>query len=241
MTNLLRPGHRESFPSAEPALRATDALTLPARALPSGQGEARATTEGIAEQATLGRRLRDLRKSRGKTLDVLANEVGFTKGYLSKLETGRSMPPIATLSRVARALGSDLATLLAGTDGGEAGVRGAVSVVRAHERHQVVRGGTSFGYDYQALAHNASGKLMEPFIFTFPPQILKEVFFEHEGEEMIFVLSGTVEFEVGGVTHELTPGDCVYFDASLRHRGRGKFGEAKALVVICDSGAAHRT
>lgn len=241
MTNLLRPGHREGSPSAEPALRATDALALPARSLPSGQGEARAPTEGIAEQAILGRRLRDLRKSRGKTLDTLATEIGFTKGYLSKLETGRSVPPIATLSRVARALGSDLATLLAGTDGGEAGVRGAVSVVRAHERHQVVRGGTSFGYDYQALAHNASDKLMEPFIFTFPPQILKEVFFEHEGEEMIFVLSGTVEFEVGGVTHELTPGDCVYFDASLRHRGRGKFGEAKALVVICDSGAAHRT
>ncbi len=211
------------------------------RTFPSSQDGARAAAERPAEPAILGRRLRDLRRSQGKTLDVLANEVGLTKGYLSKLETGRSVPPIATLLRVAHALGSDLAKLLAGTSSGEAGTPGAVSVVRANERHQVVRGGTSFGYNYQELAHNASGKLMEPFIFTFPHQILKEVYFEHEGEEMVFVLSGTIEFEVGDATHELTPGDCIYFNASLRHRGRGKFGEAKALVVISGLSMAGRT
>jgi hypothetical protein len=28
------------------------------------------------------------------------------------------------------------------------------------------------------------------------------------------------------------PGDCIYFDPRQRHRGRGKSGEAKALVVL---------
>lgn len=185
---------------------------------------------------TLGRRIRKLRKMQERTLDSLAQEIGLTKGYLSKVETGRQTPPLATLSKLAKALGTDLAGLVEneGAAQPEPGYSG-VSVVRADERRNVVRGATSFGYDYQSLVQTAAGKHMSPFLFTFPSQILKEVFFEHGGEEMIFVLSGVVEFEVGNETFELMPGDCIYFDPRQRHRGRGKSGEAKALVVLYES------
>jgi transcriptional regulator with XRE-family HTH domain len=190
-------------------------------------------SKGEPEIDTLGRRIRQLRKMQDRTLDSLAQEIGLTKGYLSKVETGRQTPPLGTLSKLARALGTDLAGLVEqGTvEPVEAGFEG-VSVVRADERRNVVRGASSFGYDYQSLVQNAGGKHMTPFLFTFPSQILKEVFFEHGGEEMIFVLSGTVEFELGNETYELMPGDCIYFDPRQRHRGRGKYGEAKALVVL---------
>lgn len=187
------------------------------------------------ETSALGRRIRQLRKMQERTLDSLAQEIGLTKGYLSKVETGRQTPPLATLSKLAKALGTDLAGLVE-TTGLEQPEQGysSVSVVRADERRNVVRGATSFGYDYQSLVQNAAGKHMSPFLFTFPSRILKEVFFEHGGEEMIFVLSGIVEFEVGNETFELMPGDCIYFDPRQRHRGRGKSGEAKALVVLYD-------
>ena len=70
-------------------------------------------------------------------------------------------------------------------------------MVRAGERRPVVRGGTAFGYDYVSLADNRRDKKMEPFLFTFPSQIDKYVFFEHEGEEFMFVLSGRVEWQAG--------------------------------------------
>jgi transcriptional regulator with XRE-family HTH domain len=193
-------------------------------------GEAAAPVE-----LAIGSRLRKIRKMKGLTLDVLASEIGLTKGYLSKVETGQKVPPIATLARVARALQTDVATLLQGGKGAEEAVTTGISLMRANERHQVVRGGSAFGYDYQALAHHIDSKQMEPFIFTFPAQILREVFFEHEGEEMIFVLSGTVEFQIGKESYELSPGDCIYFDSAIPHRGRGVKGDAKALVVICPS------
>ncbi|WJR76201.1 XRE family transcriptional regulator [Bradyrhizobium sp. NP1] len=190
------------------------------------------TEPGTSPDAdSLGRRIRKLRKMQDRTLDSLAQEIGLTKGYLSKVETGRQTPPLATLSKLAKALGTDLADLIESGKPRHQEYDG-VSVVRADERRNVVRGATSFGYDYQSLVQNAAGKHMSPFLFTFPSQILKEVFFEHGGEEMIFVLSGIVEFEVGSEMFELRPGDCIYFDARQRHRGRGKSGEAKALVVI---------
>jgi transcriptional regulator with XRE-family HTH domain len=192
-------------------------------------------------ELAIGSRLRKLRKTKGLTLDVLAEQIGLTKGYLSKVETGQKVPPIATLARVASALATDVATLLAGGKGAEKAVTTGISLMRANERHQVVRGGTAFGYDYQALAHHIDSKHMEPFIFTFPVQILREVFFEHDGEELIFVLSGTVEFQIGEETYELSPGDCIYFDSAIPHRGRGLKGEAKALVVICPANPARRS
>lgn len=180
----------------------------------------------------VGQRLRQLRKQRRLTLDVLASQTGFTKGYLSKIERGRKVPPIASLARISQALAIELADLLQPGSESESPEQPRISVVRSHERQRVVRGGSTFGYDYQALAHAITHKHMHPFIFTFPPHLLKEVHFEHEGEEMIFILSGTVEFEAGDTRVQLSPGDCVYFDASLPHRGRGINGEAKALVVI---------
>ena len=104
--------------------------------------------------------------------------------------------------------------------------------MRAAERRPVVRGGSAFGYDYVSLADGKSGKKMEPFLFTFPSEIDKYVFFEHEGEEFLFVLSGKVEWQAGGSKLILEPGDSIYFNARLPHRGRSLGGEASALVVV---------
>lgn len=73
---------------------------------------------------------------------------------------------------------------------------------------------------------------MEPFVFTFPEEFRDDISFSHGGEEMIFILSGMVDFEIDGKSNVLSAGDCAYFDASIRHRGRAIDGEATALVVI---------
>jgi len=176
----------------------------------------------------IGTRIAEKRAGLGITLERLAAATGFSKGYLSKIENSRKVPPIGSLSRIAAALRTDITELLhtpaAALDGG-------LSVVRAGERRPVVRGGTAFGYDYVSLADNRRDKKMEPFLFTFPSQIDKYVFFEHDGEEFMFVLGGRVEWQAGSRKLVLEPGDSIYFDARLPHRGRAIEGEATALVV----------
>jgi transcriptional regulator with XRE-family HTH domain len=179
--------------------------------------------------AILGNRVRQTRTARGITLDQLAALTGFTTSYLSKIENRRKVPPISTLARIARALEVDIAYFF---EGERTGNDESVSVVRAGERQPVMRGGSSFGYDYEGLAHTKRNKHMEPFIFTFPTSISKDVSFEHEGEEFVFVLSGRVEFEAGNRTWVLQAGDSLYMDSSIPHRGHSVGGEAKALVII---------
>jgi transcriptional regulator with XRE-family HTH domain len=180
-----------------------------------------------AEQV-IGERIGELRAHLGMTLEELARQTGFTKGYLSKIENSKKVPPIGTLSRIARALKTEITELL---HTAAAGSDHAFCVVRKADRLPVVRGGTAFGYDYVSLADTRSHKKMEPFLFTFPSEIDKHVFFEHDGEEFLFVLSGTVEWQAGSEKVILEAGDSIYFDARLPHRGRALQGEATALVV----------
>lgn len=177
----------------------------------------------------IGERIAQLRSEMGQTLEQLAAAAGFTKGYLSKIENGKKVPPIGSLARIARALGTDMAYFLQSEVDS---LKEGISIVHRSERQPAIRGGTAFGYDYETLAHKKRNKKMEPFIFSFPSKIDKHIFFHHEGEEFFFILSGSVEFEAGGEKWILEAGDSVYLDSRIPHKGRSLDGEAKAVVVI---------
>lgn len=189
----------------------------------------------IEEQ--LGRRVSELRQARGYTQDRLAAETGFTKGYLSKIENSKVIPPIGTLVKIAQALRTDLAELLETETQVER--NDGICIVRSWERETIVRGGSSFGYDYMALANKKRHKHMEPFIMVFPSDVDTDVRFEHEGEEFLFILEGEVEFSVESEGKPrvwvLSPGDSVYFDSRIPHRGRSLKAESRALVVVFGS------
>ncbi len=182
--------------------------------------------------AQLGDRLRSLRKTRGMTLSSLAQATGFTKSYLSRIELSQKTPPIASLAEIARALNVDLAYFFQDRT---VAPRRSWCVVRAGEKRPVVRGGTAFGYDYASLAYNLERQHMEPFLFRFPADLEKHVYFEHDGEEFIYVLKGGVEFKIGDEVLVLRAGDSLYFDARIPHKGRALDREAEALAVMFSS------
>ena len=101
------------------------------------------TVRARAGHGPIGEHLKALRAARGMTLDRLAVASGLTKSYLSKIQNSRQLPPIATLSRIAQALGTGIGSFF-----GDILKQGqGVSLVRKGERLPVVRGGTAFGYD----------------------------------------------------------------------------------------------
>ena len=73
---------------------------------------------------------------------------------------------------------------------------------------------------------------MEPFVFTYAPRNDHPAPYQHDNEEFIFVLSGSLEFRYGEKTFILETGDCIYFNASVKHSARAlNDNTAQALVV----------
>ena len=140
----------------------------------------------------IGDRIRQARRAKSITLETLSRRTGLTTGYLSKIERNLNNPPIATISRIATALGVKITDFF--EDPFE---RQRLSIVGPDERKSVTRDGSLFGYYYQALAHKVNDKTMEPFLITLIPHPTDTTFFTHEGEEMMFVLEGEMEFSYG--------------------------------------------
>ena len=176
----------------------------------------------------LGARIRAIRHEKSITLETLARWCGLTKGYLSKIERGLKEPAVSTLSRISQALGVTVADLF-----DRAAPGAACTVVRKSERRAVSRRPTEFGYAYESVGFARTPRTMEPFVLTLQPRRPDAAFVEHDGEELFFVLAGTVEFIHGGAAHTLRAGDCALFDASVPHRARALRGrEARGLMVI---------
>ena len=199
-------------------------------ARPSRKASAEGAGGDVAAHVSLGARLKEHRLQAGLTLADLAERAGFGKAYLSRIENGKKVPPIGTLARIADVFGIEAASLL--TEAGRTTAWNGVSVVTKSEKRPTVMGGSAFGYDYLALTDATEGRALQPFLFSFPDKVDKFVFFEHEGEEMMHVLSGRVEWQVGINKYVLEPGDTIHFDSRIPHRGRSLAGPATALVVM---------
>ncbi|MCC7486912.1 MAG: helix-turn-helix transcriptional regulator [Burkholderiales bacterium] len=173
--------------------------------------------------------MRLLRRQRGLTLDALASRIGRTKSYLSKLESGRNAPSIATALKLADAFGIPLGTLL-----GQGNHDDLLCVVRANERVPLERRGSRADYRHEAIAAGRAVKLMQPFVIRPPSRFAREhALAEHQGEELIFVLKGRIEVEFPNRHVELAGGDSIYFDSQMPHRLRSLGPvQAEALVVI---------
>jgi transcriptional regulator with XRE-family HTH domain len=183
-------------------------------------------------ERNISTRLVALRTERGMTQEQVAEACGVTKGYVSKIENARIVPPIGTLVRIAQALNAEVADFFKPIDDVWQDV---VSVVRANERQPTVRGASAFGYDYVSLAHRKRNKRMQPFVFSFP-EMEKDSWFEHDGEEFLFVVEGRVQWEmqVDGELRSwvLEPGDSLYFESRAPHRGHGLSPGSKALIIM---------
>ncbi len=173
--------------------------------------------------------LHKLRKAANLTLEAAARRADVTKGYLSKVERGTSVPSIAVVGRLAQTYGVELSDVFL-----PPGKKGPFSLVRANERTRMNRNGTEYGYTYEVASLNKANPQSEVFFLTLPcvdHTTLAKL--RHPGEEILFMLEGKVRFDFAGTVFTLGPGDCIQFDASYEHLGVAIEGkDAKALLVI---------
>ena len=146
-----------------------------------GAGKPNSTGQGI------GARVRFMREQRKMTLEQLSSASNLTKSFVSKVERGISVPSISTAMPVGESFDLTISQLV-----GEDHYEDGISVVRKGERRSFMRPGAALNYNYETLAAPKRFKRMEPYIMRPPFKFQGKRFFEHVGEEFMFVLSGTM-------------------------------------------------
>lgn len=163
----------------------------------------------------VGAVLRDLRTQRGLSARDLAAASGVSAAMVSRIEGGRVSPSLATLSSLAVALDTPLASLFRETGA----PRADLTHVKAGEGLVATRVAGSHAHEFTVLGfHNRPGLRFEPVLVTLtrhedarPP--------EYRGAGCVFLhmLEGEALYGWDSRRIRLGPGDSLSFDAEPRH------------------------
>jgi transcriptional regulator with XRE-family HTH domain len=159
----------------------------------------------------IGGTIRRLRRQQHRTQQEIATRCGFTKSLLSKIEANKTIPPVATLVKIASALGVSMSVLIETDICAE-----TVFTTEADVEKNLVK--TDRGYWIYPFATQHKKKRMQPFLFVARKGEVRKHHVSHEGEEFIYVVEGDMKFQVGQAEYRLSAGCSLYFNAAHEHQ-----------------------
>ncbi|WP_298491787.1 helix-turn-helix domain-containing protein [uncultured Maritimibacter sp.] len=162
----------------------------------------------------LGVRVRELRKSRGWTLEQAATQAGLARSTLSKIENGQMSPTYEALKKLAVGLEISVPQLF--TPPRDTRVSGRMAVTKSGEG----QAHPTATYEHELLAGALTKKTMLPYRARVRARSFEEFdgWVRHDGEEFLYVLTGAIRL----ITEfyepiEMRRGDSAYYDASMGH------------------------
>ena len=157
-------------------------------------------------QQNLGRKIRELRKSRGLTMQELADLVGVNYTTIYRVETGKVSPSVVMLSEIAHHLGESIVSLFEEK-------RSHLTVIHSDKQPTV----TSEEMTLRLLV--PQGLINEQISISLGKTKVGECVGNHktEGFELAYIIRGKCIFRYGDRDHRLSEGDLIYFDGREWH------------------------
>ncbi|WP_344764983.1 XRE family transcriptional regulator [Actimicrobium antarcticum] len=182
------------------------------------------TTKAVA--TTLGLKLHHARLVAGFTLLQLAQKAGCSESLISKIERGLATPSLTMLHKLAVALDTNIGILTSEE------IPTSGPIIRHNERPVIKAGGIAL----ERLVLPKRGGLLQANIHIVSPGEGSDGLIEHSGEEVGYVLEGTLELTLGEVRYDIGPGDAFSFPSNVPH-GYRNTGSDIARVLWVNSPA----
>ncbi|GAF78581.1 unnamed protein product [marine sediment metagenome] len=166
--------------------------------------------------------MRQRRRELGLTLREVADGAGLSVGFISQVERELTVPSLSSLASISNVLQMHVADFLSQPR--------PSPFTRKDERPLFAVDEHSL--QYERLSANFSGSVLSSFIIHEPPGHRSEPI-KHEGEELFFVLHGSITVEVEGEQTVLNAGDSLHFDSMRRHSSWNHSSEAVTILHVC--------
>ncbi len=188
----------------------------------------------------LGRRIREICRTRGLSLRRLAAVTGLPVATLSKVQNNLATLSFVQLTKLASGLGIELSDLFTTATVDVRTGRRAVTRKGEGQREATAC------YEFEMLCSDLANKKMNVGIMEIHARTLAEAggLIAHEGEELAYVLSGAVEVHSEDYRPtRLDSGDSIYMDSTAGHAyvNVGDAGVARVLAVTTSMPNTHST
>jgi transcriptional regulator with XRE-family HTH domain len=187
--------------------------------------------EALLSAVQLGQRIKRLRLKRSMGLVELGRLTGLSASFLSQLETGRVVPTLRNLARIALVFSKDLSWFF------ESAGHSVFRIQRRRERVRLPHGSSNPDYIAESFGILIPEGGLRPCLAEFLPGQDRSGFLpdRHPGVEMVYVLEGAVELRRKGEPHLLEPRDVCYISGETPRSYRSAGDEsARALIISFD-------
>src|SRR5207244_1594121 len=171
----------------------------------------------------VGERLRAIRRLRRMTLRTIAERAELSESFLSQLERGRANASVASLKRIAAALGVNVADLF------EPNGRPSPPRVLRRESRPTLTFGT-LGRKHMLTPRPLEHLQVIVGEFDVGGSTGDEPYTHGDSEELLVVLEGVVHLQLGAEVFELRTGDSIDYRSSTLYR-LGNAGDLTAEVM----------
>ncbi|MEW6263229.1 MAG: XRE family transcriptional regulator [Thermodesulfobacteriota bacterium] len=163
----------------------------------------------MAKAGKMGQMISDWRKQKYLTLQQLADSTNLSAAYISQIEHGKVSPSIATLRKLASALGRRTVDFFIDE------LIDDPVVLPEKEWTNVVLPG--WNAHVRQLVRIVGNKQMQPFYTVIQPGGGSRKAYSHPGEEFGLVLEGELCLTVAEKTFQVAPLSSFYYSSLLPH------------------------
>jgi transcriptional regulator with XRE-family HTH domain len=179
----------------------------------------------LAEDISVGKRLREIRLNRCLSMKSLAKLSRLSINTLSLIENNKTSPSIATLQQLAKALEVSITAFF------------EIEQIPKHVVYtsRYKRGDTQVENALmENLGKGLAGNIVQPFVVTLEPGAGSgEQMIVHTGHEFVYVLSGRIMYVIDEKPYLLDPSDSLVFESHLPHRWKNiSEGESQIILVL---------
>jgi transcriptional regulator with XRE-family HTH domain len=170
--------------------------------------------EAVISEKRIGERIKHLRLRKSMGLVELGRHTGLSASFLSQLETGRVVPTLRNLARIAMVFSKDLNYFF------EPEPLTLFRIHRGKDRLRLPQTGVQDpSYFFESLGYLVPDRQLDPYFAEFLPAAPghQPRAHQHFGCEFLYILSGNLTIRHNGETHHVEQGDAIYFDASTTH------------------------
>jgi transcriptional regulator with XRE-family HTH domain/uncharacterized cupin superfamily protein len=179
------------------------------------------------ETATLGERIRHLRRQAGLSLKQMADATHISLGFLSMLENNKHDISMGKLLKIADFLAVDIRALMPALDLPDV-IHTKASA--PHKRVSVADGTVEL-----SILTDGDTTSMLPMVVSLQPGATLGEPSSHHGQEFTLVLAGEVTVRVGIQDFTLRIGDSLYYDAMLPHAFRNTTDKPARFVSVTNA------
>ncbi len=177
----------------------------------------------------IGKRMKEIRLSKELKLTNVAISASISKGLLSRIENGRTIPSLPVLFSIITALKESPAAFFENID---YVTNQPFYLLIKKENYIPIQKEDSIGYNYfNIMSQSFKDVTFNAVLLTLNPDAKRELV-TTDGMEFIYLIDGEIEYRLNDVIITMEKGDSLFFEGRVPHLKMNKTNITAQILVI---------